>query len=442
MMSLTPPEKVGKLQTALHAKAKAAPSYRFYLLYDKVYRWDVLVYAYERCKANKGAAGVDGQTFADIEAYGERRWLEELAKELQGKTYQPSPVKRVWIPKPDGKQRPLGIPTIRDRVVQMAAVVVLEPIIEADLPPEQHAYRPGKSALDAVCQVQALLNAGYTDIVDADLSGYFDSIPHADLVKSVARRISDRHVLHLIKMWLEAPVEETDEQGRSRRTTRNKDEGRGTPQGGVASPLLANLYMRRFIVGWKQLGHEQRLHAHIVNYADDFVICTRGRAEEAMATMRSMMTKLKLTVNEQKTRRCCLPEDTFTFLGYTFARYYSIRTGRPYLGPRPALKKIRKLCREISEVTDRRTCQRASTEEVRKLNQKLNGWANYFCLGPVVRVYEIVQKHVRRRLRRWLCYKHKVRTRVFRRFPNEVLHDTLGLVRLDAKQHRLLWANA
>jgi len=441
-MSLTPPEKVGKLQTALHAKAKAAPSYRFYLLYDKLYRWDVLVFAYERCKANKGAAGVDGQSFADIEAYGEKRWLEELAKELQDKTYQPSPVKRVWIPKPDGKQRPLGIPTIRDRVVQMAAVAILEPIFEADLPSEQHAYRPGKSALDAIRKVQALLDTGYTDVVDADLSGYFDSIPHADLMKSVARRISDRHVLHLIKMWLEAPVEETDEQGRMRRTTRNKDEGRGTPQGGVASPLLANLYMRRFIVGWKQLGHEERLQAQIVNYADDFVICTRGQADAAMAAMRSMMAKLKLTVNEQKTRRCCLPEGAFTFLGYTFARYYSMRTGRSYLGPRPALKKIRKLCREISEVTDRRTCQRETVEEVRKLNQKLNGWANYFCLGPVVQVYELVQKHVRRRLRRWLCYKHKVRTSAFGRFPNAVLHDTLGLVQLDAKQRRQLWANA
>ncbi len=264
-MSLEPPEKVRKLQTALHAKAKATPDYRFYLLYDKLYRWDVLAYAYLRCKANQGAAGVDGQTFLDIEAYGERRWLEELAKELQDKTYQPSPVKRVWIPKPDGKQRPLGIPTIRDRVVQMAAVLVLEPIFEADLPPEQHAYRPGSSALDAVQAVQGLLDAGYTEVVDADLSGYFDSIPHADLMKSVARRISDRHLLHLLKMWLEAPVEETDEHGRTRRTTRNKDEGRGTPQGGVASPLLANLYRRRFILGWKQLGHAQRLQAVIVN---------------------------------------------------------------------------------------------------------------------------------------------------------------------------------
>ena len=440
-MSLTPPEKVGKLQTALHVKAKAAPSYRFYLLYDKVYRGDVLVFAYERCKANKGAAGVDGQTFADIEEYGERRWLEELAKELQDKTYQPSPVKRVWIPKPDGKQRPLGIPTIRDRVVQMAVVLVLEPIFEADLPSEQHAYRPGKSALDAVCQVQELLDAGYTDVVDADLSGYFDSIPHADLMKSVARRISDRHVLHLIKMWLEAPVEETDEQGRMRRTTRNKDEGRGTPQGGVASPLLANLYMRRFILGWKQLGHEKRLQAHIVNYADDFVICTRGRAEEAMAAMRSMMAKLKLTVNEQKTRRCHLPDGTFTFLGYTFGRQYSRQTGGSYVGPRPALKKIRKLCREISELTDQRTCPGETLEKVRTLNQKLTGWANYFCLGPVVRVYDVVQKHVRRRLRRWLCHKHKVRGWAYARFPNEHLHGQLGLVQLGAKGRRLLWAN-
>jgi RNA-directed DNA polymerase len=231
MMSLTPPETVGKLQTVLREKAKASPSYRFYALYDKMYRKDVLAHAYARCRLNKGAAGVDGQTFEGIAAYGEERWLGELAEELRTKTYRPEAVRRVWIPKADGKQRPLGIPTIRDRVVQMAWVLVVEPIFDEDLPPEQHAYRADHNAQDAVRAVQGWLDRGHTEIVDADLSGYFDSIPHHELMKCVARRISDGRVLHLVKMWLEAAVEETDESGRVTRTTRNKDEGRGTPQG-------------------------------------------------------------------------------------------------------------------------------------------------------------------------------------------------------------------
>src|SRR5208282_1778019 len=253
MMSLTPPQSVQKLQMALHAKAKGSPDYRFYALYDKVYRRDILVFACGCCKSNKGAAGVDGQSFEDIEEYGLDRWLDELTQELKSRTYQPAAVRRVHIPKPDGRTRPLGIPTVKDRVVQMAAVLVLEPIFETDLQPEQYAYRPDRSALEAVRQVHQLLNTGHGQVVDADLSGYFDSIPHAELLKSVARRIVDGAILHLIKMWLEAPVEETDEKGNKRRSTRNRDEGRGTPQGAPLSPLLSNLYMRRFVLGWKQL---------------------------------------------------------------------------------------------------------------------------------------------------------------------------------------------
>lgn len=226
-MSLTPPPKVEKLQKVLRAKAKEAPNYRFFMLYDKVWREDILAFAWQRCRANGGAVGVDGQSFEDIEKQGVETWLGELAKELKERMYRPNAVRRVWIPKADGKQRPLGIPTIRDRVVQMAFVLVVEPIFDEDLQPEQHAYRSDHNAHQAVREVQGWIDRGYTEVVDADLSGYFDTIPHHELMRCLARRISDRHVLHLVKMWLEAAVEETDEKGRVVRTTRNKDEGRG-----------------------------------------------------------------------------------------------------------------------------------------------------------------------------------------------------------------------
>jgi group II intron reverse transcriptase/maturase len=441
-VSLTTPPKVQKLQTTLHAKAKGSPDYRFYRLYDKVYRRDILEFAYRRCRSNDGAPGADGQTFEDIEAYGRDRWLDELTTELRKRTYRPDPVRRVFIPKGDGKQRPLGIATIRDRVVQMAVVLVLEPIFEADLAPEQHAYRPDHNALDAIRQVHGYVSAGHTQVVDADLSGYFDSIPHAELMRSLARRISDRHLLGLIKMWLVAPVEETDERGRKRRTTRNKDERRGSPQGSPLSPLLANIYMRRFTVGWKVLGHEQRLDAHIVNYADDFVICCRGTAEEAMTVMRGMMSKLRLTVNETKTRLCRLPEETFDFLGYTIGRCWSPRTGRPYIGTKPSAKKIDRLKREISDQTSRRWLWTDVEDRVARLNRMLLGWSHYFCLGPVSAAYRAVDRHARHRLRQWLRGKHKLKSRGTTRFPDEYLHDVLGLVRLSDLPKTFPWAKA
>lgn len=432
-MSLTTPESVQKLQAALHAKAKGEPSFRFYVLYDKVSRPDVLTHAYNCCRANRGAAGVDGQTFEAIEAYGVERWLGELTEQLRKKTYRPEAVRRVWIPKPDGRKRPLGIPTIRDRVAQMAAATVLAPIFEADLAPEQYAYRPGRGALDAVEHVRALLDEGYREVVDADLSGYFDSIPHAELLKSVARRVVDGAMLHLIKLWLVMPVEEEDDRGRRQRTTAAKDAGRGTPQGAPISPLLANIYIRRFVAGWKALGHEARLKARIVNYADDFVICCRGTGAQALEAMRRMMARLKLTVNEAKTRLVHAPDEPFDFLGYTFGRLWSPRTGRAYIGQRPSKKAVARLVETLRDRTGLKRTRSTVPAKVGELNRLLTGWATYFSRGTVSRAYRAMDQQARLRLRQWLRAKFPHQGWSWKRYPDSYLHEVLGLVRLQGR---------
>src|SRR3954466_12954732 len=287
------------------------------MLYDKIFREDILRHAYDLARANKGAPGVDGVTFATIEAAGREEWLAAIRKDLVAKTYRPQPVRRVTIPKPGGGERPLGIPTIRDRVVQTAAKLVLEPIFEADLDPAAFGYRPKRSGTDAIKEVHALLCGGYTEVVDADLSKYFDTIPHRDLLQSVARRILDRHVLRLMKLWLKAPVEKTDAGGK-RRMTGGKRSTCGSPQGGVVSPMLATLYMNRFLKHWRKTRRGELFRARVISYADDFVILSRGHAAEALAWTRTVMAQLGLSLNEAKTSVRDARHERFDFLGYTF----------------------------------------------------------------------------------------------------------------------------
>jgi RNA-directed DNA polymerase len=377
---------------------------------------------------------VDGVSFKQIEKEGLEGWLAGLREELRTKTYRPQAVRRVLIPKPNGGERPLGIPTIRDRVVQTAVKIVIEPIFEADLEPNAYGYRPARSATDAIREVHKALCDGYTDVVDADLSKYFDTIPHDALMQCVARRIVDRMILSLIKMWLKAPVEERDGSGK-RRMTGGKGSQHGTPQGGVISPLLANLYMNRFLKHWRITEKTRAFRARVVSYADDFVILSRGYAAEALAWTRGVMVRLGLALNEAKTSLKDARKERFDFLGYTFGPHHWRKNGAWYLGASPSRKSVQRVKDKVGALLQPREV--GPWPEVRdRLNDALRGWKGYFSHGSRLAAYNAIDRHVCDRVRHFLARRHKVPGRGTRRFAPRMVYGELGVIRLTAPRRR------
>lgn len=438
-MRLITPPAIRTLQRKLYVKAKTEPAYRFYRLYDKVYRADILAHAYALAKANGGAPGVDGETFDQVESAGLTDWLARLREDLRTRQYRPAAVRRVYIPKPGGGERPLGIPTVRDRVAQTAAELVLSPIFEAEFTDEMYGYRRRRSAQQAVTAVHEALCAGYTDVVDADLSKYFDTIPHTDLLKSVARRVSDGAMLHLLRLWLKAPVEERDGQGRTRRTG-GRHHGMGTPQGGCISPLMANVYMHRFLRAWRERGMDRHLQAKVVSYADDFVILCQGSAAEALGITHRWMRALKLTVNEEKTRVCDATQTPFDFLGYTFGPMVHRPTGRTYIAAQPSRKATARLRERVRGIL-RPGNQAPWPEVVRQVNRVVGGWQRYFSYGTVSRAYWGLDKFLLHRARIFLARRHKLPRRGTRRFTAERVFGDDGLFHLGAA-HRAARSHA
>jgi RNA-directed DNA polymerase len=432
-MSLSTPDVIRTLQRKLYGKAKVEPDHRFYLLYDKVWRADILAHAYDLARANDGAPGVDRETFERIEAAGRADWLARLGEELRTKTYRCQPVRRVMIPKPGGGERPLGIPTIRDRVVQTAAKLVLEPIFEADLDPAAFGYRPQRSATEAIEAVLALLKQGHTDVVDADLSKYFDTIPHDELMQSVARRVVDKAMLGLIKQWLRAPVETTDPDGR-RRMEGGQTKRQGTPQGGVLSPLLANIYMNRFLKYWRRTGRGEAWQARVINYADDFVILSRGHAAEALAWTERTMTRLGLSLNRTKTRLCNARSERFDFLGYSFGPHRFRPTGRVFTGASPSKKSVQRLRDKVRAILTPGNMD--SWDEVRgRLNRLLRGWGAYFSPGSHSDSDRAIEVHLYNRVQHFLVRRRKLPTRGSRHIHMRDVFGPLGVLHLRQCRH-------
>lgn len=376
---LTTPKTIRTLQRKLYYKAKQESAFRFYALYDKVYRDDLLSHAYRLVRANKGAPGIDGVTFKAIEQQeGKAQYLADLKEALQAKTYRAQAVKRVWIPKPDGSKRPLGIPVIKDRIVQMALKLVIEPIFEADFCDTSYGFRPKRSAHQAIDQISNSLLTGHQHVIDADLSKYFDTIPHAKLLSVVAERISDGAVLALIKQWLKVAVIEEDGSGKHRTSGGGKGNRKGTPQGGVISPLLANLYLHLLDRIWARHNLENRLGARIVRYADDLVILCRRDITRPMEVLTSVLERLDLQLNQTKTKVVDANQESFDFLGFSYHMRRSRFSGKVYPHVEPSKRSVQRLKDRVKQLTDRRRCPVPLDCVMNELNASLRGWTGYF----------------------------------------------------------------
>jgi RNA-directed DNA polymerase len=424
---LKTPENIREFQRKLYQKAKQGKECRFYLLYDKVYRLDILSHAYRLIKANKGAPGVDGETFERIEERegGVEGYLEEIAGELKRKEYKPKPVRRVYILKSSGGKRPLGIPVIKDRVVQMAVKIVIEPIFEADFQDNSYGFRPKRSAHQAVQDVTEHLRHGKADVIDADISKYFDTIPHDKLIRLVAKRIVDKNILRLIKMWLKAPIVEEREDGKKE----CKGNDKGTPQGGVISPLLANIYLNVLDTLWKIKRVQEKLGARLVRYADDAVVVCKGNAERILEGMRIVLSDLGLTLNETKTRVVDVRHESFNFLGFTIAMRRGLRNGRKFLCTEPSKKALKHIKAEIKKLTNAQNHAIPTEIVIRKVNEVVRGWVGYFHYGNCTMSLSSLRYYLSSRIRIYLRRKHNVYNG-YKAFPDDYLYQTLGLYKI------------